>query len=234
MYFLGFIFDVEGTLVDSVPQNVRSLQDALERHGYRVPYQTLHLYSGLDGDQALQVMLPEITEGERAEIIEEKCAIYERDYLASVKPIEGVRDVFQSLTEHGGRVALATDCKGRAFKRYMAIINADDFIAATACGDDMEHGKPDPRHVGMALHKLASPASRSVMVGDTPYDAEAGFEAGTKAAGVLTGGFSFDALVGAGCYALANDVGGLLENLLTGDKTLAPKQLNFSKIAHAS
>jgi beta-phosphoglucomutase-like phosphatase (HAD superfamily) len=39
--FAGFIFDVEGTLVDSVPQNLRSLQDALERHGYRVPYQTL-------------------------------------------------------------------------------------------------------------------------------------------------------------------------------------------------
>jgi beta-phosphoglucomutase-like phosphatase (HAD superfamily) len=44
--FAGFIFDVEGTLVDSVPQNLRSLQDALERHGYRVPYQTLKLYSG--------------------------------------------------------------------------------------------------------------------------------------------------------------------------------------------
>ena len=56
----GFIFDVEGTLVDSVPQNLRSLQDALERRGYRVSYQTLQLYSGLDGDQALQLMLPEI------------------------------------------------------------------------------------------------------------------------------------------------------------------------------
>ncbi|WP_342712749.1 hypothetical protein AAFG13_17275 [Bradyrhizobium sp. B124] len=39
--FSGFIFDVEGTLVDSVPQNLRSLQDALERSGYRIPYQTL-------------------------------------------------------------------------------------------------------------------------------------------------------------------------------------------------
>jgi len=231
--FSGFIFDVEGTLVDSVPQNLRSLQDALERHGYRVPYQTLHLYSGLDGDQALQVMLPEITERERAEIIEENGAIYERDYLASVKPFDGVRDVFQSLAEHGGRVALATDCKGRAFKRYMSIINADDFIAATACGDDVEHGKPDPRLVGMALRKLASPASRSVMVGDTPYDAEAGLEAGTKAAGVLTGGFSFDAL-GAGCFAVANDLAGLLENLVSGEKILSPRQLDFLNIAHAS
>ena len=42
--FSGFIFDVEGTLVDSVPQNLRSLQDALKRSGYRLPYQTLQLF----------------------------------------------------------------------------------------------------------------------------------------------------------------------------------------------
>src|SRR4051812_4539102 len=51
----GLIFDVEGTLVDSVPQNLRSLQDASDCHGYRVPYQSLKLYSGLAGDQTLQL-----------------------------------------------------------------------------------------------------------------------------------------------------------------------------------
>src|SRR6478735_12492997 len=81
----GFIFDVEGTLVDSVPQNLRSLQDALERFGYRVPYQTLQLYSGLDGDQTLQLAIPEASEHERKQILKEQGAIYERDYLSSVK-----------------------------------------------------------------------------------------------------------------------------------------------------
>jgi phosphoglycolate phosphatase-like HAD superfamily hydrolase len=86
-------------LVDSVPQNLRSLQDAFERHGCRVPYQTLQLYSSLDGNQALQLMLPEITERERAEIIAEKGTIYERHYLASIKPFNGVRDLFKSLSD---------------------------------------------------------------------------------------------------------------------------------------
>jgi hypothetical protein len=53
--FQGFVFHVEGTLVDSVPQSPPSLQDAIERSGYRVPMQTLQLYSGLDGDQILQL-----------------------------------------------------------------------------------------------------------------------------------------------------------------------------------
>jgi beta-phosphoglucomutase-like phosphatase (HAD superfamily) len=56
--FEGFIFDVEGTLVDSVAQNLRSLQDALEKSGHRITIQTLRLYSGLDGDQALQLAVP--------------------------------------------------------------------------------------------------------------------------------------------------------------------------------
>jgi beta-phosphoglucomutase-like phosphatase (HAD superfamily) len=88
----GLIFDVEGTLVDSVPQNLRSLQDALERFGYRVPYQTLHLYSGLDGDQTLQLIVPEASARERKDILAEQGVIYERAYLANVKPFDGVKE----------------------------------------------------------------------------------------------------------------------------------------------
>jgi len=68
--FQGFIFDVEGTLVDSVPQNLRSLQDALDRSGYRVPIQTLQLYSELDGDQTLQLAVPEASPDERPSDLE--------------------------------------------------------------------------------------------------------------------------------------------------------------------
>lgn len=225
--FSGFIFDVEGTLVDSVPQNLRSLQDALERFGCRVPYQTLQLYSGLDGDQTLQLVLPESTESVRKEILEEQGTIYAREYLASVKAVDGVRDVFRALTEHGGKIALATDCKGLAFKRYISLLNADDYITATACGDDVEHGKPDPRLVGIALRKLALPGAQSVMVGDTPYDAEAGLDAGAKAAGVLTGGFSAETLSQAGCFVVADDLRSLLPYLLRDEPEPERTQLDW-------
>jgi len=215
--FSGFIFDVEGTLVDSVTQNLKSLQDALERFGCRAAYETLHLYSGLDGDQTLQLVVPSAGEQERQEILKMQGAIYEREYLPSVKSFDGVRDVFRELTERGGRIALATDCKGPAFKRYLSLLSADEFITATACGDDVEHGKPDPRLVGTALHKLGIPASQAVMVGDTPYDAEAGLEAGTKAVGVLTGGFTPEVLSRAGCFAVAMDLVSLLPSLESGN-----------------
>jgi phosphoglycolate phosphatase-like HAD superfamily hydrolase len=229
--FAGFVFDVEGTLIDSVQQSLRSLQEALEKSGYRIPIQTLHLYSGLDGDQLLRLAIPEASDHERRATLQEQTAIYERDYLPTVKAFDGIRDVFKVLSGQGGRIALATDCRGLAFKRYMSLLNADEFIAATACGDDVEHGKPDPRLVGMALRKLAIPGSHAVMVGDTPYDAEAGIEAGTKVAGVLTGGFTEKVLDEAGCFAVGRDLRALLPSLLFGEGGPEPRQTDWLRSA---
>jgi phosphoglycolate phosphatase-like HAD superfamily hydrolase len=229
--FEGFIFDVEGTLLDSVSQNQRSLQAALEKSGYRVPIQMLRLYSGLDGDQTLQLVVPDASGRERIAILEDRRKIYERDYLPSVRPLEGARDVLRILKERGGRIALATDCKGVSFTRHMSLLDAGDYIAVTACGDDLEHGKPDPRLVGIALRKLELAASRTVMVGDTPYDAEAGIEAGTKAAGVLTGGFSESVLGAAGCFAVARDLRALLPNLLSSVGGRDPGQSDWLRSA---
>jgi phosphoglycolate phosphatase-like HAD superfamily hydrolase len=69
------------------------------------------------------------------------------------------------------------------------------------------------------------------MVGDTPYDAEAGIEAGTKAAGVLTGGFSESVLDEAGCFAVVRDLRGLLPNLLTGLGKKEPSQSDWLRSA---
>jgi phosphoglycolate phosphatase-like HAD superfamily hydrolase len=95
------------------------------------------------------------------------------------------------------------------------LLNVDDLIDSMACGGDVDHGKPDPRLVGLALRKLRVPAGEAVMVGDTPYDAEAAFGAGTRAAGVLTGGFSREVLAEAGCFVVARDLPELLACLET-------------------
>jgi phosphoglycolate phosphatase-like HAD superfamily hydrolase len=216
MLFSGYIFDVEGTLVDSVRQNLLSLQESLDDFGVTVPYNVLQLYSGLDGDQALQLVAPALDAAERKRLMEAKSKLYEAKYLQSVKAFTGVRDVFEALTKRGGRIALATDCKGPELKHYLSLLNVDDLIDSMACGDDVEHGKPDPRLVGLALRKLRVPAGKAVMIGDTPYDAEAAVGAGTAAAGLLTGGFAREALTEAGCFVVAGDFGDLLTCLENG------------------
>jgi len=206
MRFSGYIFDVEGTLVDSVRQNLMSLQDALAEHREAVAYEVLQLYSGLDGDQTLQLVAPDLSGEERTKVLELQGKLYEANYLASVTAFSGVRGLFKALTAGGGRIALATDCKGPELKHYLSLMNVSDLIDTMACGDDVEHGKPDPRLVGLALRKLGISAGEAVMIGDTPYDAEAALAAGASAAGLLTGGFAKEALAEAGCFAVAKDL----------------------------
>ena len=220
MLFSGYIFDVEGTLVDSVPQNLLSLQESLAGFGVTVPYELLQLYSGLDGDQTLQLVAPDLNAAARKQVLEAEGKIYEAKYLASVKPFTGVRDMFEVLTKGGGKIALATDCKGPELKHYRSLLNVDDLIDSMACGDDVEHGKPDPRLVGLALRKLGVAGGHAVMIGDTPYDAEAALGAGTSAAGLLTGGFAREALAEAGCFVVAKELQDLLACLESGPSRL--------------
>jgi HAD superfamily hydrolase (TIGR01549 family) len=213
MLFSGYIFDVEGTLVDCVRQNLLSLQESLANFGATVPYEILQLYSGLDGDQTLQLIAPAMSAEERKRVLEAKEKVYDGKYLAMAKPFAGVRDVLEAIAKAGGRIALATDCKGPELKHYRSLLDADDLISCVACGDDVEHGKPDPRLVGLAVRRLGVSVKQAIMIGDTPYDAEAARSAGVAAAGLLTGGFAKEALLEAGCSIVAGDLPELLMSL---------------------
>ena len=76
--------------------------------------------------------------------------------------------MFETLSRRGGKLALATDCKGPELKHYPSLLHIDEFIGA----------KPDPRIVGVALRKLGLTGHEAVMIGDTPYDDEAASRAG--------------------------------------------------------
>ena len=77
MRFAGYIFDVEGTLFDSVQQNLLSLQESLADFGIGTPYEVLQLYSGLDGDQTLQLIAPDLAEADRKRVLEARGKLYE-------------------------------------------------------------------------------------------------------------------------------------------------------------
>jgi hypothetical protein len=84
-------------------------------------YATLQLYSGLDGDQTLEIIAPALDAGRRKQILHDQGKIYEDKYLDSVKAFRGMRKVFEALTRRGGRMALATDCKGPALRRHLSL-----------------------------------------------------------------------------------------------------------------
>jgi beta-phosphoglucomutase-like phosphatase (HAD superfamily) len=126
--FKRFIFDIEGTLLNSVSQKQVSLRDAVEKSGYRVPIQTLRLYSAWTAIRPCSSW-PDASDRERIAILEHRRGIYERDYLPRVKPLEGAREVISILAEQGGRIALATDCRSLSFTRHMLLLDSRDYIS---------------------------------------------------------------------------------------------------------
>jgi len=154
----------------------------------------------------LAQLLPGASASDRETMIKQQGARYRDEFLPHVKPFPGVRTLFEELKQRGRGIALATDCQKDELRHYLDITGARDLVEAFACGDDVECGKPAPDLVRIALERIDATGKRSVMIGDTMFDAEAARNAGIMAVGVLTGRTAEEALRAAGCEAVLPDV----------------------------
>jgi phosphoglycolate phosphatase-like HAD superfamily hydrolase len=204
----AYIFDVEGTLIDCVPDILKCWSETLAAFGVSVPTVQLQLMSGMDGDEMLATLVPSLDEHARKKILTAQGDRYRAVYLPQVRAFPDVRAVFTAIKSHGGRIALATDCQSDELKRYRSLMNVDDLIDAIACGDEVSKGKPDPALVELALHHLGDTSAMSAtMIGDTPFDAQAARSAGATAWGTLTGGHARSSLIDAGCSVVVASAG---------------------------
>lgn len=207
----AYIFDVEGTLIDCVAETLQCWRATLRDFGIPVSSADLQHLSGMDGDDMLSTLAPQLDEQARKKILTAEGERYRAVYLPRVRAFPGVRTVFTAIKSEGGRIALATDCQSDELKRYRSLIGADDLIDAIACGDEVSRGKPDPALVELALDHLGgTPASFATMIGDTPFDAQAARHAGANAWGTLTGGHARSSLIDAGCSLVVPSVGDLV------------------------
>lgn len=206
MAIAACIFDIEGTLVDSVPAQLRCWRETLRAHGHDVPVGRLQEFSGMDGNDMLKTLLPDTKKSGRDRILKDQGARFEAEYLPSIRPLPGIRQTLRRLKARGAKIGIATDCKGASLARYRAIMRVDDLLDAIACGDEVREGKPNPMLVRHALGKLGCEAAHSLLVGDTPYDVEAAAACGVSCVAVRTGGFARDALLKAGAVVVLEDV----------------------------
>ncbi len=219
----AYIFDVEGTLIDCVPDILKCWSETLAGFGVSVPAADLQLMSGMDGDEMLATLVPGLDEHARKKILTAQGERYRAVYLPRVRAFPGVRAAFTAIKSRGGRIAFATDCQSDELKRYRSLMNVDDLIDAIACGDEVSKGKPDPALVELALRHLGSTSAVSAtMIGDTPFDAQAARRAGATAWGTLTGGHPRSSLIDAGCSVVVSSVGDF-EQYFQREKPLVSK-----------
>src|SRR5438105_2496271 len=214
-----FIFDVEGTLVDAMMPTLRCWRETLEHFGHDVSLAELHRLAGMDGDEMLTQLLPAASKTERKEIIEREGKRFREEYLAHIPAFPGVRELFEELKRQERKIALATDCEKEQLRHYLQSAGIENLIDAIGCGDDVKRGKPHPDVVEIALRRVRAGRKFSVLIGDTPYDAEAALKAGVAPVGVLTGHFSARELREAGCRAVMRDAVALRAALLRTDET---------------
>ena len=122
-----------------------------------------------------------------------------------------VRELFLRLRDDGKQIALASSAKGEDLERYKRIAHIDDLVDEETSSDDAKRSKPHPDIFEAALERLDDvKPSEAVVVGDTPYDAQAAGKLGLTTIGVRSGGFSDQELRAAGCSEIYNDVAELL------------------------
>ncbi len=206
------IFDIDGTLVDSVDLHARAWQEAFRRFGREVPFERVRHQIGKGGDQLMPVFFSrEELERFGDELEEYRGDLYKREYLPRVRAFPQVRELFERIRRDGLRIALASSAKGDELNAYKKIADITDLVEEETSADDAERSKPHPDIFEAALSRLKGVApERALVVGDTPYDAEAAAKAGLRTVGLLCGGFPEEDLRAAGCVRVYRDAADLL------------------------
>ncbi|WP_235024859.1 HAD family hydrolase [Caballeronia arvi] len=197
------IFDVDGTLVDSVDLHALAWCEAFAHFGHDVSFEEVRSQIGKGGDKLLPVFLSEAELREQGEQLETwRSQHFKANYLTMVRPFSAVPDVLRKLRDQGTRIAVGSSAKKDELKMYLDIAGIADLLDVTVSSEDVDRSKPDPDVFETALHKLCVEPLEAIVVGDSPYDAQAAKGAGLQTIGLLSGGFSEESLRNAGCIAV--------------------------------
>lgn len=210
----AILFDVDGTLVDTVDLHAAAWKEALARYGKQVSFQKIRSQIGKGGDQLIPVFLTE-EEVERwgEELDRFRAELYKEQYLPKARPFPCVRELFQRIQRDGRRIVLATSGKQDEVEHYIRLLGVQGLVDAYTTSDEVERSKPHPDIFAVALRKAGVENPReALVVGDSPYDIEAATRIAVPAIGLLCGGFPEQDLRAAGAVAIYASPCDLLEH----------------------
>ena len=204
------IFDVDGTLIDSVDLHALTWQDALREFGRDVSFGDVRFQIGKGGDQLMPVFLSEQQIADFGDVLtKRRAAIFAESYRTRIKKFPQTRELFQRLVADGKKIALASSATSDELDHYKKVAEIADLIDEQTSSDDAKKSKPFPDIFAAALDRLGNPPAEAVIVvGDTPYDLEAAEKIQLRTIAVRCGGFPEDTLHGA--VAIYDDPADLL------------------------
>jgi HAD superfamily hydrolase (TIGR01549 family) len=206
------IFDIDGTLVDSVDLHAKAWQMAFDKFGKKVSFGAIRRQIGKGADQLLPVFFSKDELDQFGdELNSYRSKLFKQEYLPTVKAFPKVRELFERIKQDGKQIALASSAKDDELETYKKIAQIADRIETETSSGDVKKSKPYPDVFATALKELGNIAPDHVIaVGDTPYDAEAAAKINLRTIGLLCGGWNEEELRRAGCMAVYQDPADLL------------------------
>ena len=192
------LLDVDGTLVDSNDAHAHAWVETLAERGHELALSRAKSLIGMGGDKLIELVtgIPAGSK-ENERISHDRSELFRERWLRAVRPILGSRELVLRLRADGYQIAIASAAKDEELAPLLEIADIADLVPVRTTSSDVEHSKPDPDIIEAAFARLSAERSRTVMVGDTPYDVRAGKDAGIDVIAVTTGGWSVEALAGA-------------------------------------
>ncbi|MBE7160926.1 MAG: HAD family hydrolase [Williamsia herbipolensis] len=210
------LFDIDGTLVDSVYDHVTAWWSAFRRHGLSVPHSEIHARIGKDGSLLVAELL-EIAGGDRddEDLTSALSSAHDElygDRVGGLTVLPGARELVRASKDRGYIVVLATSAPEHELTALRALLDVDDLVDAVTSSEDVETAKPDGTVVDIALGRARVPASAAVMVGDATWDFLAASPLGVRGIGLSSGGIGAAELREAGADETYRDALDLLEH----------------------
>jgi HAD superfamily hydrolase (TIGR01509 family) len=211
----AFLFDLDGTLIDSVYQHVIAWRTALASVGIELSVWRVHRRIGMSGGLFVSALLRETGRSLTSVEIEELQAAHAAAYIAqghSVTALPGAAELLETLTERGIRWAIATSGMAATARPALRLLGLPE-DAPMVTRDMVAHAKPDPDLFLAAAALLDVDPRHAMVVGDSVWDLLAARRAGALGIGVQSGGYGREELERAGAYRVYADPADLLSRL---------------------
>ncbi len=156
------IFDIDGTLVDSVDLHAAAWAATFAKYGKTIDFTEVRRQIGKGSDQLLPVFFLSTELAEFGEEMEQyRGELFKRDYLPHVKAFPKTRELFERITHEGQHIVLASSAKQDEIAAYKKLAHIEDLVASETSADEVEQSKPPPDIFAVACPSWGIPQSRT-------------------------------------------------------------------------
>lgn len=212
----AFLFDLDGTLVDSVYQHVLAWKSALDSEGMDISVWRIHRRIGMSGGLFTDILLREtgleITEARVARLRTAHATAY-AGFAGSIRPLPGACELLEWLSANGMPWAVATSGRMETARHNLAALGINPEHTPVITRDMVRHAKPDPDLFMAAAEQLGVDVMHALVIGDSIWDMLAAQRARALGVGLMSGGYGLQELQQSGAFRVYEDPADLLRHV---------------------